>query len=112
MTVRSKRYDSRRFQLCARPESASADSGCAKTPEGVRFAAAASAVSMAPALGRTGVVDVEVVEAPGRAVAAEVTGVRVDPGRFEQPAHLGGVLVGQLLLDAVRAEARDRAADV
>src|SRR3954469_579989 len=60
-----------------------------------------------------GVVDVKVVEAPRRAVAAEVRRLDVvDPGALEQRAQLGDVLVAQLLLDAVGAERLDRAAHV
>src|SRR3954449_3140150 len=60
-----------------------------------------------------GVVDVEVVEAPRRAVAAEVRRLDVvDPGALEQRAQLGEVVVAQLLLDAVGAEGLDAPAHV
>src|SRR3954452_19305324 len=60
-----------------------------------------------------GVVDVEVVEAPRRAVAAEVRRLDVvDPGALEQRAQLGEVVVAQLLLDAVGAERLDAPAHV
>src|SRR3954471_15370398 len=60
-----------------------------------------------------GVVDVEVVEPAGRAVAAEVRRVGVvGPGALEQGAQLGDVLVAQLLLDAVRPERLHRPAHV
>src|SRR5262245_64905512 len=59
-----------------------------------------------------GVVDVEVVELAGRAVALEGARVRLDPGALEQPAELGDVVIGHLLLDAVRPQAFDLALDV
>src|SRR6266508_962870 len=60
-----------------------------------------------------GVVDLEVVELARRSVAPEPRGVDVvDPGALEQLRDLGRVLGAQLLLDAVRAEAGDRAVDV
>jgi hypothetical protein len=56
---------------------------------------------------------VEGVEPPSRAVATEVSGVDVvEAGAVEELAELGAVLVAQLLLDAVGAEAGDRASDV
>src|SRR5437870_6079279 len=87
MTVRSKRYDSRR-------------------PHG-RFASA----DIRPSV-RGCVVDLEVVELPSRAVAAEVRGIRVDLGRGQEPGELRRVLLSELLLDAVRPEAGDGAAHV
>src|SRR5271165_2033037 len=59
------------------------------------------------------VLDVEVVEAPRRAVAAELIRVGVlDARPSEQLAELLEVLGSQLLLDAVRAQLRDRPAHV
>src|SRR4051794_8208417 len=60
-----------------------------------------------------GVVDVEVVEAPRRAVAAEVRRLDVvDPGALEQRAQLGGGVGAPLLLDAVGAGRLDAPAHV
>ena len=60
-----------------------------------------------------GVVDVEVVEPARRAVAAEVAGVAPSTSaRSSSPRSSARVLVAHLLLDAVGAEARDRAAHV
>src|SRR5215211_3945082 len=60
-----------------------------------------------------GVVDVEVVEPPRRAVAAEVGRVGVpDPGALEQRAQLGDMVLSKVLLDAVGAEALHPAAHV
>src|SRR5512132_204371 len=59
------------------------------------------------------VIDLEVVELARRSVAAEVGGIGVlDPGPLEQRRDLGAVLLAQLLLDAVGAEAGDRTAHV
>jgi len=43
-----------------------------------------------------------VVEPAGRAVAAELAGVGVDPGGREQLGELGTVLVGERLLELPR----------
>src|SRR5262249_33279363 len=62
---------------------------------------------------RLGVVDLEVVELPRGAVAAEVRGVEVvEAGAVEQGLELGDVVLAELFLDAVGAEARDGAAHV
>src|SRR6266581_5278035 len=61
---------------------------------------------------RRRVVDLEVVQLPGRAVAAEVRGVLVELRRLEQLGQFREVFVPHLLLDAVRAEGLDRALDV
>src|SRR3954447_23746632 len=59
------------------------------------------------------VVDVEGVQAPGGAVAAELLRRGVgQAGALEQRPQLGDVLVAQLLLDAVGAQALHAAADV
>src|SRR5215207_5172879 len=88
MTVRSKRNDSRRLQGWCR-----------------------SSVDIDLVDPR--VVDLEVVELPGGAVAAELGGVDVvEACAPEQAAKLGSVLLAQLLLDAVRAQSGDFAADV
>src|ERR671922_2182552 len=61
--------------------------------------------SVMPLIG-AGVVDLEVVEAPRRAVAAELSGVAVVDARpVEQVAQLAQVPLAQLLLDAVRPQA-------
>src|SRR5690606_23686649 len=58
------------------------------------------------------VVDLERVELACRPVAPEVAGVGiVDPGPAEQIAELRQVLLAHLLLDAVRSETRDPAAN-
>src|SRR3954452_6062473 len=60
-----------------------------------------------------GIFDLEVVEVPGGAVAAEVGDVdAADAGLREQVRDLRAMEVAQLLLDHVGAEAGDRAADV
>src|SRR3989442_3801963 len=62
---------------------------------------------------RACVVELEVVEPAGRAVAAEVRRVdAVDPGPVEEVAELGEVVPADVLLDAVGAEARDLAPNV
>src|SRR5215211_649361 len=59
------------------------------------------------------VVDLEGVELPGRAVAAEIARVGFrDTRAFKEVRELGAMLVAELLLDAVRAEGGDVAADV
>src|SRR3954447_26425662 len=77
-------------------------------------------IRSAPCRGRAGrplvlpgVVDVEVVETARRPVAAELRRLRIGhAGAREQVAQLGAVLVAQVLLDAVGAEAAHRPAHV
>src|SRR4051794_23304259 len=59
-----------------------------------------------------GVVDMEVVELPRRAVAPKLARLGSDAGALEQRLQLRDVVLPQLLLDAVGAEARDAAAHV
>src|SRR5947207_15788511 len=62
---------------------------------------------------RACVVELEVVEPAGRAVAAEVRRVdAVDPRAVDEAAELGEVLPAAVLLAAVGAEARDLAANL
>src|SRR5438093_8999818 len=62
---------------------------------------------------RACVVDVEVVEPAGRPVAAELRRVDTgDPGPVEEVAQLGEVVLADVLLDAVGAEAFHLAANV
>ena len=58
---------------------------------------------------RRGVVDVEIVEPAGRAVAPERGRVEVDAGLGQQPAELGQMVRRHPLLDAVGPQARDLA---
>src|ERR1700761_8228612 len=58
------------------------------------------------------VVDVEVVQLPGRAVAWERRRGGVDVGPLQQGPDLVDVLVAHLLLDAVGAQPGHAAADV
>src|SRR5436309_1164095 len=59
------------------------------------------------------VVDLEGVQVPARAVAAELADVdTADAAELEQGGELGAVELAQLLLDHVGADARDRAAHV
>ena len=80
--------------------------------EEVRLAEVPGAFGLDGHLVRARVVDPEVVELPRGAVAAEVGRIRIDLGRVQQTGELGAVLVAQLLLDAVGAEARDAPAHV
>ena len=88
------------------------DLGDRRAVEEVRLAQAAG-VPRSP-ISTPGVVDLEVVELPRRAVAAELGRVDVVDARRASSSSRSSatVLVAQLLLDAVGAEARDRAADV
>src|SRR5262245_50869254 len=62
---------------------------------------------------RAGVVDLEVVELTSGAVAFEFRGISIaQAGVDEQRAQLGDVVIPQLLLDAIRAEAPDVATHV
>src|SRR5688572_6133868 len=55
------------------------------------------------------IVDVEVIELAGRAVAFELGGIGVHAGTLQQLAQLLDVMRGHLFLDAIRAEAFDLA---
>src|SRR3954464_1627972 len=101
MTPRSKRYDSRR-------------PGCRLGEGGTpRAGGGAGQTALRPPSVRACVVDLEVVEPAGRAEAAEVRRVDArDPCAVEESAQLGEVVVADVLLDAVGAEARHLAADV
>src|SRR5690606_17080250 len=58
------------------------------------------------------VVDIEVVQAASRAVAAKIRRVGADPGLVQQRRDLGVVPLTHRLLDAVRTEAGNLAAHV
>ena len=59
-----------------------------------------------------GMVDVEVVELAGRAVAPELGGVELEARALQEVLERGAMGVGHRLLDAVGAQARDLATDV
>src|SRR5947209_13633537 len=101
MTLRSKRYDSRRpgRQPIIAPRAC-------QTEVWHAIQRLTNVVSIR-------VVDPEVVEAARGSVAAELARVDVvDPGPLEQPGKLRAMLVAELLLDAVGAEPGHAAADV
>src|SRR4051812_38529688 len=69
-------------------------------------------VVMTVLLVRAGVVDVEVVEVAGGAVAGELGRVGVETGQIQQLPQFRQVLLAHLLLDAVGAEGGDGATHV
>src|SRR5919108_6553244 len=99
-----RREPAYRNQIRGRPRTKPGD---ALQPPGARMTLPGGALVGA------GVVDVEVVEPPGGAVAAEIARIGVvDAGAPEEVGELGAMLVAKLLLDAVGAETGDLAADV
>src|SRR5262245_3776231 len=57
-------------------------------------------------------VDMEVIEAPCRAVTPETSRIPSNPGTIEETGDAFDIILGHRLLDAIGAEARDSAGDV